>query len=298
MVFSWITIALSGYLLLAFTGIADKFMVSKVVREPIAYAFFTAITGPFSLLLIPFGAKLLNLHDFLVALLSGVCFIIGIYYSYSAISRSSISRVVPIQGGLIPMFSFLFAYVILGERLNMLQTLGFIFLVAGAVMISIRNEKGSWASSALFYATVSALFFALTSVLTKYTFERSNFISGMIWTRMGFVLPLPFILAFRKNRIAIFNAPKEAGIKNAALYYSSRATGTIGGFLQNFAVSLGSVSVVNALQGTQFVFLLGLTSFLSIYFPKVLKERINAQTIVLKLSAIALISCGLFMITK
>jgi hypothetical protein len=113
---------------------------------------------------------------------------------------------------------------------------------------------------------------------------------------LGFVLPIPFILYSKRNREAIFNAPKEAGVKNVALYYSSRATGSIGGFLQNYAVSLGSVSVVNALQGLQFVFLLILTSLVSIYYPKVLKENITANTITLKLCAIGVISCGLFLL--
>ena len=120
----------------------------------------------------------------------------------------------------------------------------------------------------------------------------------MIWTRMGFFLAALPILLFKRNREVIFNAPKEAGARNVALYYSSRITGTVGGFLQNYAVSLGSVSVVNAMQGTQFAFLLGLTTFLSVYFPKVLKERINAETITLKLTAIALISGGLYLITR
>lgn len=295
---SWIFVALGGYLLLAFTGVADKFLVSKVVREPVAYAFYTAITGPFSLVLIPFGAKLLNLHDFAVALAAGAIFITGIYYSYCAIANSSVSRVVPIQGGMIPIFSLLFAYVILGERLGTIQTFGFLFLVAGAVLISIRKQDGTWTAQAFLYAGLSAIFFALASVLTKYIFEHSNFITGMVWTRIGFLLPLPFILIFKKNRNAIFNAPKQAGVRNAALYYSTRITGTVGGFLQNYAVSLGSVSVVNALQGTQFAFLLGLTSFMSIYFPKVLREKINFGTITLKLAAIGLLSIGLFLITK
>jgi drug/metabolite transporter (DMT)-like permease len=298
MFLSWISIALSGYLLLAFTGVADKFLVSKVVRAPVAYAFYTAITGPLSLVLVPFGARLLSLHDFIVALLSGVCFIIAIYYSYSAISKSSVSRVIPIQGGLIPLFSFLFAYLVLHERLSQPQIIGFLFLVVGAILISSRKEHNVWSHKAFFLAATSAVFFALASVLTKYIFVQSNFISGMVWTRIGFLLPVLPILAFKKNREAIFNAPKEAGVKNVALYYSSRITGTAGGFLQNYAVSLGSVSIVNALQGTQFVFLLLITSFLSVYFPKVLKERINAQTIFLKLVAIVLISCGLYLLTK
>src|SRR6185436_13373031 len=97
---NWIFIALSGYLLLAFTGVADKFLVSKIVRAPVAYAFYTAMTGPFSLILILFGNKywgkfqFMNLTDTLVALLAGSCFIIAIYFSYSAIGEMSVSRVV------------------------------------------------------------------------------------------------------------------------------------------------------------------------------------------------------------
>ncbi|MEO8065761.1 MAG: EamA family transporter [Candidatus Doudnabacteria bacterium] len=294
---SWIFIALGGYFLLAFTGIADKFMVSKVVREPIAYAFYTAITGPLSLILVPFGARLLSIYDFGVSLIAGIVFIAGIYYSYSAIAKSSVSRVVPIQGGLIPVFSFVFAYLILGEKLSIMHTVAFGFLVTGTVLISFRKEHGIWSAKVLFYAALSSVFFALTSVLTKYIFNHSNFISGMVWTRMGFFVAALPILLFKKNRDVIFNAPKQAGVKNVVLYYSSRVSGTIGGFLQNYAVSLGSVVVVNSLQGVQFVFLLILTSLLSVYFPKILKEKISFEIITLKVIAIILIAVGLGLLT-
>ena len=299
MIISWLSIALVGYLLLAVSGVADKFMVSKVVRAPVAYAFYTAVTGPFSLVLLVFGGKMLNLPDMIVALSAGAAFIIGIYFSYSAIGRMSVSRVVPIQAGLGPLFTFLLSYIILGERLNLLHGVAFIFMVLGAVLISFRRSAdGQWSHTALSHATLSAFFFAVTSVLTKFTFNHSNYITGLVWPSVGFVIPLIFILPFKSNRKAIFDAPKEAGKKNVALYYSSRATGTLGGFLQKYAVSLGSVSVVNALQGMQFVFLLVLTTFFSIYYPKVLKERINTETMTLKLGAIILISIGLFLITR
>lgn len=299
---SWIIIGSAGYFLLAFTGIADKFLVSKVVREPVAYAFYTAITGPFSIALVLFGNKtlghfqFLNFQDLVAALLAGVAFIVGVYFSWTAISRSSVSRVIPIQGGLGPIFTLIFAFMILGERLTFFQSIGFLFLVVGAVMISIRLEHGSWTVKALLYAALSAVFFALSSVLLKYTFDHSTYISGMVWTRIGFVLPVPFILLFKKNRKAIFNAPKEAGAKNVALYYASRATGTLGGFLQTYAVKIGSVSLVSALQGLQFVFLLIFAVFISIYYPNILKENITKDTIMLKIISIAMISSGLFLL--
>ncbi len=294
---SWILIALGGYLLLAITGVADKFFVSKIVREPVAYAFYIAASGPFSLLLIPFGAQLLSLQEFIVALLAGIFFIVGVWNSYAAIKRSTVSRVVPIQGGLVPSFSYLFAYMILGERLNLWQTSAFFFLVIGAILISMRKEKGIWTPSAFVYAAISSASFAMAAVLTKYIFDQSNFISGMVWTRMGFILVAGAILLSKSNRKIIFNAPKQAGVKNVALYYTSRATGTIGGFLQNYAVSLGSVTIVNAMQSFQFVFLLALTSLLSVYYPKILKEKITPSIIVLKLAAIVVIGVGLALLT-
>lgn len=290
----WFFIAIAGYLLIAATGVMDKFLVSKVVGDPIVYAFMTAITGPFSLLLAPFGMKwLANPWEYVAAGVSGLAFILAIYFLFAAIKKISISRVVPIQGGLIPLFTVFFAYILLGERLNIDQNIAVIFLVIGSVMISLRKDATGWKTLGITESGLSAFFMALSSVLTKFTFDNSNFVSGMVWTRLSFALAAVFILLFKNNREKIFHAPKKAGVKNVALYYSSRATGTLGGFMQNYAVSLGSVSLVNALQGVQFIFLLILTSFFSVYFPKVLKEKITPDIIALKISAIIMIGCGL-----
>jgi drug/metabolite transporter (DMT)-like permease len=319
MIFTWVSIALVGYFFLAITGVADKFLVSKVVKQPIAYAFYTAVTGPFSLALLLLGGKLLSPGNMAIALAAGACFIVGIYFSYSAIGKMSVSRTVPIQGGLVPFFSLIFAYFILGERLTNLQISAIGFLIIGAVLISLRKDHGHWSTQAFMDAALSSIFFALTSVLTKYTFVHANdssninipelliflpfrfspnFITGLVWPSVGFVIPILPMLFFKNNREAIFNAPKEAGIRNVALYYTSRASGTVGGYLQKYAVFLGSVSVVNALQGMQFVFLLIFTTVFSVYYPKVLKERINKETVAIKLTAIVFISCGLFLLTR
>jgi uncharacterized membrane protein len=54
---------------------------------------------------------------------------------YSAIQATSISRVLPIEGGFIPMFTLVLAYFVLGERLTEYQYIAFVFLVFGAVTI-------------------------------------------------------------------------------------------------------------------------------------------------------------------
>ncbi|OGE83631.1 MAG: hypothetical protein A3B10_00570 [Candidatus Doudnabacteria bacterium RIFCSPLOWO2_01_FULL_44_21] len=294
---SWIYFAISAYLLLAISGVVDKFLVSKVVRHPVAYAFYIGITGPFSLLLAPFGLKLISLPDFFIAVVAGVCIVLGLFYYFKAVQLTTVSRVLPIQGGLVPLFTLVFAFFLLGERLSIDQYLAFIFLVSGAALISFRKEAGGWHPKGLGFAILSSGLFALAATLSKYIFEISNYVSGMVWTRMGFILVALALLASKKNRQYIFSAPKEAKAKNIFIYYTARFSGSVAGFLQNYAVALGSVTIVSAMQGTQFIFVLLLATFLSLYFPKILKEKISATILVQKISAIVLISIGLALLT-
>jgi drug/metabolite transporter (DMT)-like permease len=293
----WIPLALGAHFLLAFNGVADKFLLSKAVRHPIAYAFYTGITGPLVWVIAPFGFRWIGISDLFIAIMGGVCFPVALYFFDTAIQQTSISRILPIEGGLVPIFTLVFAYVLLGERLTPQQLSAFIFLVIGAVLISFRYQRGGWHAVALGNAAVAAILFALSATITKYIFDQSNFVSGLIWTRLGFFLAsLSFLVAPRARR-AIFDTPKQVSSGNKLLYYSTRITGMLAGFMQNLAVAWGSVTIVNALQGVQFVFLLMATSILSLRFPKILKEKITGAILVQKILAIIAIGVGLALLT-
>ncbi|MGE5297608.1 MAG: EamA family transporter [Acidobacteriaceae bacterium] len=292
----WILFAIFAYLLLAITGVFDKFFLSHVESHPVVYAFFLGISGPLSFVLAPFGLKMISAKDLLIALVAGSCFTIALYFLYDATRKTSISRVLPINGGLTPLFTLILAYFFLGERLSIDQNIGFVFLVLGAVLISLRKERGGWQAKALKSAIISSFLFAASFVLTKHIFDVSNFVSGMIWTRLGFFFTALALIIPKRNRELIFHAPKKIKPKNIFIYYGSRGIGNIGGFLQNYAISVGSVSIVNAMQGVQFVFLLIITTLLSLKYPQIIKERINSQSLSLKIASIILISTGLYLV--
>lgn len=293
----WIPLAIGAHLLLAFNGVADKFLLSKAVRHPIAYAFFTGITGPLVFVLAPFGLQWIGWGGLFIAVMGGVCFPVALYFFDTAIQQTSISRVLPIEGGLVPIFTLVFAYVLLGERLSSIHLGAFLLLVVGAVLISFRQEKGAWHMVAIGNATVAAILFALSSVITKYTFDESNFVSGLVWTRIGFFLASVSFLSSPRARGYIFNTPKQVSSGNKILYFSTRVTGMLSGFMQNLAIAWGSVTIVNALQGVQFAFLLIMTSILTRRFPKILKEKITSKILAQKFLAILCISAGLFLLT-
>jgi len=305
----WIILATSAYFLLAINGVADKFLLTQAVRHPVAYAFYVGITGPFTLFLSALGlvGQWLHWHflqseftlQFLspahtvVALVGGACFPLALYFSYKAIQQTSVSRILPIQGGLVPVFTLMLAYIILGERLNQHQTFAFLFLILGAMLIAFKKKHGEWHALAFGNATISAFLFALSLTLEKFVFHYVNFGSGLIWTRLGFFLASVSFLIPPQARRYIFNAPKQTSNSNKFVYLGARVAGGVSGVLQNYAIKIGSVTLVNALQGTQYAFLLILTSVLSLKFPKILKEKVNTQTITQKLFAIILISLGL-----
>lgn len=296
--FFYVWIAIGAYFLLAINGIIDKFLLSKVVRHPVAYTFYIGITGPLTWLLAPFGLKFLRLHDLPIAILGGASFVVASYFLYIATRRTSISRLLPIEGGFVPVFTLILAYLILGERLTQYQTIAFVFLVIGAVLISFKKDRAGWHPSALLDAIIAAFLFALSFTLTKYVFDKTNFVSGLIWTRLGFLLVSLSFLLFKRARRYIFEAPKQASTGNKFLYYGARLSGGLAGLMQNYAIAVGSVIVVNAMQGTQYAMLLLMTVVLSKYYPKVLKEQISTGILAQKIAAIILITVGLVLLTK
>lgn len=293
----YIIIAIIAYSLFAINGVIDKFLLSKEVRSPAVYAFYIGITSPLTFILAPFGLKFLSATDLVVAIVGGACFVGALFFLYKATTQTSISRILPIEGGLVPVFTFFFAYIILDERLTQVQLSACLLLVVGAVVISLKRDKQGWHSRAFGNAVIAAVLFALSFVLTKYTFDHSNFVSGLIWTRLGFLAVSLSLLIPPSIRKAIFSAPKQTSTGSKYLYYGARLSGGVAGLLQNYAISLGSVTIVNAMQGTQYALLLIGTIFLSRYFPKILKEQVSRSILVQKILAIILISTGLILLT-
>ena len=76
----------------------------------------------------------------------------------------------------------------------------------------------------------------------------------------------------------------------------AKITAGFGSLFVSLAVALGSASLVNALQGAQYVFLFLMTILLARKWPEILREKITGAIIAQKFAAIALICVGLALI--
>jgi hypothetical protein len=92
------------------------------------------------------------------------------------------------------------------------------------------------------------------------------------------------------------NFKKSSPSKNKYLVIFNQVIGSIGFVLQSYAVFLGSVALVNALQGVQYALLLIISAGLALLAPKLLKETFSWRIVLQKLLAVLVIALGLYFI--
>lgn len=290
---SWLFFVICAHLLSAIVFIVDKYILSQEVKAPITYAFYNGILSVFVILLLPLGPILPQKMIMVGALLAGILFTIAVIFFYLAIEKNPTSRIIPLIGTMVPIFTFALSYSLLGERLTRNQFIAFYLLILGGILItSERRRRNIFSSKGVFYGILAALCFAASFILTKYTYNNVDFWSGFIWTRMGSIILALIIFLVPHWRKKIKKAPQHVGLKVGVGYLSIRALSAFSFIILNYAIFLSSVTLVNALQGVQYIFLIIIALILTRRLPQLFAGEFKNQQ-VQKIIAVILITFGL-----
>lgn len=318
----WILIATTSYLLNAGVYVADKFLLSKKIHSSVAYAFFVGVWSIFNFLILPLDPWVPNLREFGLDISAGLLFLVTLIFWYKALHQSEATRIVPIVGALVPIFSFVLSYIFLGETLEERQLLAFLILINGGILISVKQTKfyqtkkvierfknvfGNTLGGVhvtyhpirrlLLNSVISAFLFAAYYVLVKYIYMNQPFIGGFVWSRLGSffgVILMLFVAPWRKLIISQQKGQKSP--KNFSFFLSVRILAAIAFIMLNWAISKGNVALINSLQGVQYVFLILIVLFLSKRYPKLIKEELGGGVMIQKIIGISLVSIGLYML--
>jgi len=299
---NWLLITVLAYFILAVVFLIDKYLLSKEIPNPKLYAFFIGISGVLLLPIIPFIDFVVPaIPQIILSFLAGISSVAALYWFFKALKDFEASRIVPAVGGMVPLFSFFLVYIFSfgKEGLSLYGIIAFLLLVTGSVLITF--EKGKFITiKSLKLCLISSFLFALSFVLAKYVYMSQPFLSGLVWIRIGGVLmALAFFILFPGIKKEIFEQKKVVKNKTTGIFIGNQIAGAGGGLLQNWAISLAPlayVSIISALQGVQYVFLLIIVVFLSLKFPQIIKEEIGKETLFQKIFAILLVSGGLFLL--
>ena len=295
----WVILAILATFFWACTNIFDKILRTKYLKHSIALTASFGIFGLlFSTLLFPFvGIPTIPIQNLVAAFVAGISVTYAIIFYIRALSLEEASRVVPLWH-LAPVFTLVLAVIFLNEILTPLKYYGFTLILLGGFLISTRHvETRFHLSPAVVFMLLSSILVATGDVLMKFALSTGIFwqtffvfYSGVSLGNISlFILP-----TVRKNFKKIQPLRKNNFI---FVLFLSVLAGSSGQILFNNALLTAPVTLLSVFVSFQSLFVLILSTFLSLKFPKLIREHVDVKTVGTKIIAIFLMAAGLFLIS-
>lgn len=306
---SWLAIATIAYFLLSLEIILDKFLLSSNrISHPAVYAFYSGTFGLFAFVFSPWGFHSVHFMEIISRFIAGIIFIYGMLALFFAINKSEASRVTPVVGAVVPIVLFFLSLVFLNERLHLREMIGLVFLIIGGISISydFSHERVQKLFKGFYWSILAGMLLAISAVLIKGFYRHDNFYNVFIWTRAGaFLGVLSFFLVpqWRKKIVLSllkFKKPQKEHRTSGFMFALTKATGGTGNFLKERATSfpLASVTIINAMVATEYVFIFLLGIVFSLWLPNVFEEKKDWKSVMQKLTAIVLITSGIILVAR
>lgn len=301
---TWTFVALLGYFFGAVTAILDKYLLSdNHIKAPAVYAFFVALFSLFALAFIPFGFQFFSWYNAGIFLCAGLFFVYGLLALYTAVRGNEISRVSPLVGTVVSIMAFGVTLLPFSEVeiiWSGRMVLALILLIGGGFLISfdLPFRKEEHFSK---YVVIAGVLMAGSFLLLKYGYGDANFVTGLIWSRIGMFLGGISLLLFPLFRGQILEMSSglserpQTSLLTGVIFVVNKVLAGVGSFLIIYAIKLGPVALVQAFSGIQYVFLLALVLPLSFRYPKVFSEKLLFWDWFQKICAILLIGLGLWL---
>ena len=296
-----VIITIFASFLWAITNHIDKFMINGIDESGCNYktivVFSTLIAGlvftPVWLIFNKFSVPISTIS--LVSVLSAsVVYVLATYMYFIALNENDASIVV-VMFQLIPVFSYILAYIFFRETLTKWQIIGSIIIILSAILISFdfeeKNNKSKF--KALLLMTLSSLFYSVYFILFDNAIRNSSYNSCAFWYQIGFLLIGLFLICIKSFRTTFINAIKTNGKKYFSFNAVNEVLNLIANLLVNFANVTIPIAIANILNGFQGAFVFGLGAIGVKVLPKYFKENLSKKIVVQKASCIALSIVGL-----
>ena len=301
----WILLVVGAQLINAFVALVDKYIVSSPgLPRPFAYAFYISILSAFSIVIflferisipldgvvIPSFSNVTTPDSFVlgISILAGITLFGALVTLFSGLRRADASDVVPVVGASSAIAAFVLSFYFFGNTLASHFVLGFVLLISGTLILSFFR----FGIPTLLLSTSSGILFGTHFVGLKALFEYTHFDNAFFWSRAGIVLIALLLLLtpFLRRRLAIKS--KSARKRAGAFIIGNKILAGIASLMLLKAVELGDVTIVQALGGLQFAFLLGLTALFGWGLPKECGEKTTPYQLIKKTVGVVLITIG------
>jgi uncharacterized membrane protein len=297
---TWLFIALLGYFALALAFILDKFILTDSVDSPSIYTFYSTIIMFGALVLWPFGVELLVGMDWVWAVVSGVAFGLALYTFYLAVETGEASHIAPFQGAFVTIGSYVLGALFLQETLTLLQLWGIGLLVVASLLLSFeKSARHSGFHIGFFWAMLAGLLFAVSHASAKYLYDIYPFLTGFMWTRattglvgLGLLLSPTVLASFKTKKKNTQQQQTIARRFALPIIFGNKVLAIVAVVAIQYAAAIGSVTLVQALSGVQFVLMFFLIMLCTKLAPALFKEEFTRREIIIQSIALCIVALG------
>lgn len=306
---TWFFLALGGHLANAAAFLVDKMLLTRAFKRSATYAVLMGSLSAFVVVAAPWVSAWPDRSLFLPIFAFGGCFVAALWAFFSALRREEASRVVPIVGALVPIFTWIGESFFLGGVFSSRELFGFALLVLSTVLFTRGSKQRQNVSLEVLELSVLAAFlFATASLCGKFAFDRASFLGVLVLSRVcGAMVALGIAaVAGREARaeIATILLPtktkkKKPNISVAATLFAviGQLLGGVGFVCVHLAMIQGSAAIVNALQAVQYGVLVLLAWIGGTRLRTLLKEETSIATLLQKGIGVLTVAIGLWLLT-
>ncbi len=297
----WLLFAFSGPVLWAASTHIDKYLVERYFKDSdtAVLMVFTALIG---LLMLPFiwffepSTLALPSVSVLVMIASGIFYMGAMLFYLQAIQSAEASVVAPLFQTS-TLFTFVLGYLILGETLSWTNALGVVFIIVGALALSLdaslrfRNFK----TRLLLLMLLCTFVLALSTVIFKFFAVREEFWSTTFWTYVGealFGVGILLVPRYLKQFVRLLKTNTRALL---AVNGANELINLGGGLGVRFASLLAPVALVSAISSTTTLFVFAFGVLLTIFLPKLAREDLSRANLLQKGAAAILVAIGVML---
>jgi drug/metabolite transporter (DMT)-like permease len=301
---TWFLLALVGPFMYALTNHIDKILLEKYFKTQ-GVGTLILFSSLLSLIALPFlllvDNTIFNITTFnLIALIVVGVMNVGVLWLYLLALSDEEASITVVFYQLVPVFGLILGYFILNETITNIQLIAMAIVILGTSIISfeIDNENKFRLRKKTIVLMLSAAFlWASESVIFKMVALEENVARSLFWEHLTLGVVGIFILIFIKSyREHFVHALKTNSKAIIGLNIGNESLYMIGNISFSFAYMLAPVALVLLTESFQPIFVFSIGIFLTLFFPKISAEKIEAKHIWQKVMAIIITGVGTYLL--
>lgn len=292
----WILFSLLAPLFFASSNFVDKYILGKYTKGIFDFLFFSTITSWFLFIILftLIGIPKLTVYSW-IPILTGVALIYSYGFYGKALEQGDTSALV-ILFKLIPVFTVILAFIFLGQTLSSNELLGFVIVLAGAIVMSFEKSKGLFIKG-FGMILIAILMWSVMTLFIDYGLTKMTFWDYFILDNLGSALAGLTLFIIPSMRRQVIEGIKTAPIGKYVWFSWNNILDFFGQMSIKKALAIApSAGLVTVVTQVQSFYAIVIGILLTLFLPNIIKEDISTGTLIKKLAGALIMFLGVYIL--